>query len=312
MSNDSEVVGIGWLPVAEVRWLRDVDPVADMYRDAGEHREPATRDGDELRSWKAFADGLKIAVDRRPGLTCLVPFDEGSEWQVWNIHKETSRAFLSFRSMLEYQVQIREPITDLEDFEEVIARASDGDSLALQRLTRTTVPQAVPRLIGLIADPWLGAASVMALGRIGTDAAVDVLARLEPAAAARALGVAGTERARDILAQWGAFYTLALLGDPRGPHIAAQRIANRTPGDTVWFLITALHAIAQSRDPRYATLLKPLLSQEPALALAAARALVWLGVPEGRARIAEIADHDGPERGSARRLLRIMDDGHLP
>lgn len=73
-----------------------------------------------------------------------------------------------------------------------------------------------------------------------------------------------------------------------------------------------LHAIALSRDPRYIPLLMPLLSQEPALSLSAARALAWLGAPEGRARIAELADQDGPTRYSARHMHRVLEAGHLP
>lgn len=213
----SPVVGVGFLPVADLRWLREADPpMAELYRTAGSDREPAVVDGAELGSWVAFADGLTIGVDHAPGLTCLVPFDGVEEWQVWNIHKETSQGFLSFRSLLEYQVAILEPISTLAELETVLVRAFDGDHSAIMRLRQTTAPEAVPRLVGLITDQRFGAMPVAALGRIGTAEAVEALAQLRSPQSASALGAAGTERARDVLAQWGEFYTPVTARRPSG------------------------------------------------------------------------------------------------
>lgn len=115
----SATPGIGFLPVQEVGWLRDVDPqLAGLYAVAGSPGgpgRPASRDGEEPRSWVPFADGLVIATDKQPGTTCLVPFPGQLEWQVWNIHKETAVAYLSFESLLIAMVADREPVTTLDE-----------------------------------------------------------------------------------------------------------------------------------------------------------------------------------------------------
>ena len=312
---DSPVVGVGFLPVADLRWLRESDPgSAEIYRVAGPSPEPvpATVDGSELYSWTAFADGLKIAVDQHPGLTCLVPFDGMEEWQVWNIHFETCVGFLSFRSMLEGHVALREPITSIDEFEDVLQRASAGDLRAVRRLFHTIAPEAAPRLIELLEDGQLGGAAVAALGRIATTEAVEALVRLEPNRAGDGLATAGTERARDVLAQRGDYYRLSVLGDPRGAQLAAERLSNRSPSDGFWSLSPALRALARSRDPRFIPLVMPLLSEEPQLSLSAAGTLAWLGAPEGPARIATLAETENPARTIAQHKLRVLNDGHLP
>lgn len=312
---DSTVIGVGFLPVADLRWLREAHPqAAEIYRVAGARPErvPAAVDGAELQSWTAFADGVKIAVNMEPGLTCLVPFDGIEEWQVWNIHFETCVGFLSFRSMLEYHVAEREPITQMEEFEEILLWASAGDHRAVRRLFHTTTPEAVPKLVALVDDRSLARAAAAALGRIGTPESVEALAQMEPGQSSAALAMAGTDRARDLLAQHGDYHWLSLLGDPRGPQLAADRLASRSASDTVWSLSAALGALARSRDERFVPLVLPLLSEEPQLALRAAGTLAWLGAPQGRARIVSLAGEAGPARAGAQNMLRILDAGHLP
>jgi hypothetical protein len=312
---ESTVIGVGFLPVADLRWLREADPVlAEICRDAdlGSERGPAVIDGADLESWTAFSDGLKIAVDWQPGTTCLVPFDGMEEWQVWNIHKETGVGFLSFRSMLEYHVADREPITQMNEFQEVLLWASAGDHRAARRLSRTTTPEAVPMLIALVDDRILARAAAAALGRVATLESVEALAHMEPGQSSAALAMAGTDRARDVLAERGDYYRLSLLGDPRGPQLAADRLARRSASDTPQSLNTALLALARSRDERFVPLVLPLLSEEPELALSAAGTLAWLGAPHGRARIVSLAEEAGPARARALSMLRRLDAGYLP
>jgi len=92
---------------------------------------PITDDGDEPSSWAPAAHGLVIAIGQAPGTTMLVPFDGLTEWQVWNLHNDTSEAYLSFRSFLEYQVTLREPVTTVVEAAALVARGRAGDHLAV-------------------------------------------------------------------------------------------------------------------------------------------------------------------------------------
>jgi hypothetical protein len=264
-----------------------------------------------------MADGLVIATDKLPGTTCLVPVDGVDEWQVWNIHKETAQAWVSFRSFLEYEVGMREPITTVEELREVIGRAEEGDHLSTMRVSRTTVPEAVEILVAVIERASRAATqAVLGLGRIGTAEAVDALARLNPrpVSAEGALALAGTEHARDVLVRWGAVDELSLLGDPRAASLAAEQLALSDGHVASWRRARFVLALGRSRDPQYVRTLLDLQDDErdPWLAISVAQALVWLGAPEGRHRLTEIAAADGPGKGAAAYYLRVMDDGFLP
>lgn len=306
----SDVAGVAFLPAADLRWLRDDMPwfaelCEEEAEDDGDGR--ATRDGQEVWPWAPFARGLVIATDKGPGTTCLVPFDDAGEWQVWNIHKETSEAYLSFRSLLEHMVAAREPVETVDVAEQVIAHALAGESWAWQRMSRIAAPDAAPLLVALVEQGTLVAQAAQGLGRIGTDEAVGALERLRPVGAEQALVRAGTDRAREVLAAWELFTGLDLLGDPRAPEIAARRLAH--PAEEPPTLVAAAAGVlGRSGDASYVPLLRTLTdAADPFVVVSTAYALVQLGEQEGRQIL---ADHAAREEGAfryARGLLERID-----
>lgn len=294
----------GFLPVRETGWLRDTDPaIADIWAESSdEPGRPTDTDGAEIWPWTPMARGLRIATDHAPGTMCLVPFDGLEEWQLWIIAKETSETYRSFRSMLEHQVALRSPITSVEELETVLSRVAVRDPVALQRLARTTTVDAIPVLTAVIesAAAWpfdVGAWAAIGLGRIGTDEALDALARLNPLGADEAIARAGTEHARDLLAARGRYVELARLGDPRAAPIAAVALE---VGESPGLRLTAIEAVGSSADPTYETVLRPFLtSGEPFDQVWAAKALVQLGFTDARETLLSLADH--PTVGHAAR-----------
>lgn len=310
-SPESSVVGIGLLPVADLRWLRDAHPAtAALYAETGPCG-PAAEDNSSPWPWGPFADGLVVDTDKAPGQTCLVPFEGLEEWQVWNIHKEMSEAYVSFRSFLEYQVALREPVPTVDELRSVIERASSGDYVATMRLSRTTAPDAVPFLAEVVG-PRFGIQPALGLGRIGTPEAIDALVRLLPAGVEQALALAGTDQARDVLADWGDFHQLFLLGDARGAHIAASRLAEVPSTLLPGQVSLAIWVLGRSGDPRF---VESLLSLEPAddwSEFSVAQALARLGAPEGRARLGALARGDSPRKRAAQLSLERLETGRLP
>lgn len=309
---ESDVVGVGFLPVEDVRWLKDTQPQSaagyGQVQGPGDPGGPALADGEEVWPWAPFADGLLIAPDRGPGLTCLVPFECIQEWQVWNIHKEVSTAYLSFRSMLEDMVSRLEPVTSVTALRQILVQAATGDLRAAGRLSRTTAPDAVPVLVELLVrDSSFARQATLGLGRIGTPAAVEALGRLRPPGAEDALLLAGNEQARQLLATWGRYFELSLLHDARAPEIAARYVVEHGQTTTwSWELQQALRTLERSGDTRFVPILVPYLFAEPHTALTAARALARLGDPRGRQRLTELAAAEGPARLLARHWLGIL------
>lgn len=298
---ESDVVGVMLLPVGDLRWLRDVDPfMASLCEADDDEPDPVVVDGHDAWPWTPFASGLVIGVDHGPGTTCLVPVDGADEWQVWHVAKETSQVFVSFRSFLEHEVEIREPVTTVAETLTLIERARQGQHRASRRLARVTTPDAVDVLVPLLGDRAARADhAVLALGRIGTDEAVDALRRLRPQGAEHALMLAGTDRARDALADWGRVGELAALGDPRGVRLAVERLRTGAPGATRDQVNEAIRVLQDSDDAAHADVLLPYLDGEPLTEFLATLALACLGAPAGRPRLEQIAAGGGPLHRSA-------------
>lgn len=309
-SLQSDIAGIGFLPVEYVRWLRDAQPdTAAMYAEAhapGDPGGPALADGEDIWPWSPFANGLLMARDRGPGVTCLVPFDDMEEWQVWDSHKDVAVAFLSFRSMLEDAVARLTPIASVTELRQVFLQAAEGDSRAANRLSHTTAPDAVPVLVELLERDspyahWI----TLALGRLGTPPAVEALGRLRPRGAEDALMLAGTEPARQLLVDWGRHFELSLLHDARAPDIAARYIVEHGQmAEWSWQLTHALHTLQRSGDKRFIPIVAPYLRAEWNTDLAAAHTLAVLGDPRGRERLSELAAAEGPAQTLARHWLK--------
>lgn len=324
-TSQSSVVGVGFLPCDDLRWLRDVSPaIAEIWADTetdadDESRVLVVHDGQEPWPWTPMAAGLVIATEKGPGTTCLVPVEGVEEWQVWFIAKETAVAYLSFRSFLERMVAELEPVTSVVELREVIALARAHDPVATERLSRVTTPDAVPLLAQLLEGSLAYRASE-SLGRIGSAEAVDALVRCPPfPGALDALALVGNERARDHLVESGAIRQLSWLGDPRAAQLAARVIEERDRTAAHHFharpaLLEAIGALGRSRDQRYVGVLLPLCVEETEsqTVLSTALALVGLGAPEGRARLAELAASTDPIADRAAWLLGRVDDGYVP
>jgi hypothetical protein len=314
---ESDVVGVGLLAVEDLRWLRDAQPVfAEMLselRGSGEDR-PAVVDGEDAPGWAPFAEGLVIATNKAPGTTVLVPFEGLDEWQLWNVHKESTVAYRSFGSFMEYKVIEREPVTTLEDVENLVVLATAGDRHATRRLARVVAPEAVPLLVSAADYPRLGFWAVLGLGRIGTPDAVAALISLGVRSTA-ALVLAGSDQARDTLAAWGQLDALFELGDPRALDLATERIAKPDlDSGARWELTSALKIITYSGDRRHVPLLLPLLQADTHVQFLAAIALVHLGASAGEERLTLLAQDPGFHLQAAAawyltRLQRIREAG---
>ncbi len=303
----SEVVGAGFLPVQEIQWLRDVEPVWDeivTQEDWYDEPGPVTVDGSQPGNWTPFLNGLLIATEKGPGTTVLIPFDGLDEWQLWNITKETSDAYLSFRSFLEYEVAQREPVTSLAEVATLIERARQHDRLASMQLSRVVNPDAVALLVAF-ADERMGGYATIGLGRIGTPAAIAVLKSMDTPAARQGLIVAEAPEARDILAERGDFRALFEVGDPRATDLALRRIlATDLTERPHWEVNVAVNIVGLSGELAYAPHLVPLLQAHPQLQFSVAYALALLGAPEGVEHLARLAASPGsPHQQAAEREL---------
>jgi HEAT repeat protein len=241
-----------------------------------------------------MATGLLIATEKAPGTTVLIPFDDQPEWQLWNVHKETSVGYLSFRSFLEHEVNSRLPLTDMRTILDIIGRAREGGEAEAYPLMRVTNPDALPLLLDLLNDARLAGIAARGLGSIGTDEAVAALGRLPDDEVVRtALVTAGTHAARDALADRGDYLKLYELQDPRAFRIAEQVIRgerSRPP----WAPTGAVTILGLSGDTGYVPLLRGLLDDSDVqMRYSAAYALARLGDRQGEEVIERLIQTPG-------------------
>jgi SMI1 / KNR4 family (SUKH-1) len=260
-SPESAVVGVGFLPVQDIVWLRDADPdyarlLADLT-DLGPYA-PVSGDGVEPPGWTPFADGLVIATDKAPGATVLIPFGDEPDWQLWNIHQETATGYLSFGSFLASAVREREPLhLSLVDVAWLIDGPAEQWWTRVQRLRLVETPKAVPLLIAALhrgenqprirEHRNIARAAGTALGRIGTHEAVAALLAAELDLAVDGLKIARTPAALDAIAATGDYLTLEELGDPRAARMAAAALS--TP-DAIGPQVAA-GVVGRSRNSAY-------------------------------------------------------------
>jgi hypothetical protein len=285
----SDVIGVGFLPVQDLQWLRDADPwYADLLADGpwGE-QDLVTSDAQEPRNWSPFADGLLITTDKGPGTMLLIPYPGREDWQLWWIHKEVSGGYLSFRSFLEYEVNQREPVTTIAEVETLIEQGLRGHHPSTMRLARVVHPDAVPLLVAVCDKPGLGIQPIIGLGRIATPAAITALLALDTPAARLGLKTAATPEARDALVALGDVGALYELCDSRALELAAQRISSfDVQAGARQDITTAIWVLGDSGDDRYVPILTPLLGVDPEIRFSAAMALASLGAAEGAEHLA--------------------------
>ena len=290
---ESDVVGVGFLPVQDVTWLRDADPgYAAFMADRTElgAMVPATTDGESMPSWVPVAKGLRVATYKAPGTTVLIPFPGLDEWQLWTHWKEDGTAYVSFRSYLEYEVAGLEAWYPSQDeVRALVEGPAETWVWRARRLKCVASEDALGLLVACAASGRLEArAAVTALGQIGTPAArqalvevrdpldqyaIGVLARLDPATAA------------DVFAQRGAFYWLWRLGDARAVPLAAAALRDGTR-----FTQVAAQVLGRWGDIQH---IPTLLAAFPRAAgsdrAVVASALHDVGAPEGERYLRELA-----------------------
>ena len=132
-----------------------------------------------------------------------MPLPDLDDWQMWVIHKETSQGWLTFRSLLERQVLLREPVTDLAVARQFLRDGLAGDHVATMRVSRITDEQASPLLVAALDEPRLGRQTALALARLGTPEALQALVRRDVLQLDDLLLLAGNAYARDLLHERG-------------------------------------------------------------------------------------------------------------
>ncbi|GAA3630814.1 hypothetical protein GCM10022223_55850 [Kineosporia mesophila] len=306
---ESSVVGVGFLPVQDVTWLRDAMPwFAEMLSEpvAGSEPGPVTEDGQHPWPWAPFADGLLIATDKHPGTTVLIRFDGLDEWQMWNVHKESSTAYRSFRSFLEGQVREREPVNTLPEVEELLERGRAGDQEATMRLSRVRTAEAFDLLSTAVDDPQIGQQVVRALACLGTPEAVGLVMGMDAERARPGLIALGTQEARDLLFTRNDMEGLRDTGDPRAVDLAAAAVGALDPTQKIpWDMRGAFFQVSHTGDPRYLPLLMQFFEHGPEGSFDLIVCLANLGAPEGLDRLEAIAVSASDSRNhTARHLLR--------
>ncbi|WP_192903933.1 SMI1/KNR4 family protein [Nocardioides albidus] len=231
----------GFLPAAEVRWFRELEPESvDMWCRTQDEIDEANGgpdltppfEGDEVRDHRRIRDALLIARGFDATWSLLVPVGEPGpeeEWEVWDHYKEGATRWSSFHAFLREAVEEQVGIdVDEDEARRLLAAAAAHDVRADLLVARIRSPEAA----GVLMEAARGArpsAPMRALARIGGPDVVAFLADLEvptwlESERMRALARIGTQDALDRLAAAGAFYDLARVGDPRAPGIALARL----------------------------------------------------------------------------------------
>ena len=313
---ESDVVGVGFLPVQDLKWLRDADPDYAAFMagctDFG-GMVPATRDDEQMPSWVPVAEGLLVATQKAPGTTVLIPFPGLEEWQLWTHWKEGGDAYLSFRSYLEYEVARREAwYPSLDEVRDLINGPADTLSWRRHRLQCVANEEAFPLLVECIAAraPVAGAA-LTALGQIGTPAALAYLVEHGGPHALSVLAKVDPATAADLYAQRGDYRQLFDLGDPRAVPLAAEALRH----DTDWkFNDVAAFILGRSGDAQHIPLLLDAYPRARlAHAVSVASALHDLGAPEGERYLRELAaSPDYNWAYAAQRILKRIEKRAYP
>ncbi len=227
-TEDSSVPGVGFLPVEDVRWMRELDPSYASFMDECDElgpQLPVEQDGVETIAWSMVGKGLSVATRRHPGAWSLVPFPGLVEWQLIVHWKEVALGYRSFRSMLEHEVVRRTPLLlPLHQVRELLRRAAYDDA-AKGPLSLVVTPEATQILLQAVVDGHPAARwAASALARQGGDDIARRLAALDTPAAREALGAMDSPAARDALAELGDYWSLCEQDDPRAYRLAAEAL----------------------------------------------------------------------------------------
>ncbi len=263
---ESDVVGVGFLPVQDVRWIRDASPeyaafMAECTEFGG--MVPATEDASFMPSRVPFAEGLLVATEKAPGTTVLIPFPGLEEWQLWTHWKEDGTAYVSFRSYLEYEVAGREAwYPSVDEVRALVDGPRATFEARVHRLRCVASEEALPLLIECIeAHRREANAATRALGRIGTPEAVAYLVNDGSSLAAMVLAKVDQTAAADLYARQGDFRRLFDLRDERAVPLAAEALRKSTDPSADWrFTDVAAHILGRRAT---ASMSPPFLTPTP-------------------------------------------------
>lgn len=266
VTNNPPGESLGFLPVADVRWYRDVEPEhVEMWvrtqdeideANGGPDRTPP-REYDEVRDHRPIRGALLIARGFDANCSLLVPVGEpgpGEEWEVWDHYKEGASRWSSLRAFLVDAVEQQVGIdVDAEGTRRLLAAARSGDGRASIELGRIRSPEAAPLLMAAARDGVARSSALQALARIGGPDVVAFLVGLEVASweergRQHALATIGTAAALDHLVAVGGCYALAGVGDPRAAEVAAAQLRSTDDFSTV---LVAASVLRTQPDPRW-------------------------------------------------------------
>ena len=240
------IVGVPWgfLPVAEVQRLIDVEPETVELWAPLEDDEHSAWDGDpdstgayegaEIEDESPMRDALLISRGVDANCSLLVPVGvagPGEEWEVWDRHREGGTRWSSFRAHVRETVEDHLGV-DVDEAEArlLLAAAESGDQQAVVRLGRVRSPAATELLLDAARRGVLPHVVMRALARIGGPRVVAALTEVRFDApwdqdhAHLALARIGTPEALDHLVDAGACYELAHVGDPRAAEVARAQL----------------------------------------------------------------------------------------
>lgn len=270
------------LPVEHVASMAEVDQFRyEMWTSMSEFAgAPAiTYEGADVQNFHALRRGAFVIGGDGDSLTLLVRVGRGREWQLWQMHKETTTGWSSFGAWLD--VTAFPPL--LPPLDELLPKAATGNTKARDQLWKVKEETAVPTLVdALDRFPELAATLVHVLGRIDGDDAARAIARFLPPRRPRRefdeIGgrIAGTGEPQppragptplnvtgilqrmsapvvgDLLYAAGASGELAQRDDPRAGPLAEDALRNDWEGAGVG----PLAALARLGDPKYIPVLR--------------------------------------------------------
>lgn len=256
----------GFLPAADVRWFRDVEPevieiwtqAQDQISAAAAGAEPAPPfEWSEVLDHRPMRDALLIAPGFDANCTLLVPVGDplpDDEWEVWDHYKEGSSRWSSFHAFLHDVVESQLGIdADAAEVGRLLAAAQAGDQRASIDLGRVRSHEATGSLLDAARQDIALSPVLQALGRIGGAEVVAFLIGLELGSwqdreRQRTLASIGTPDALDHLVTVGACYELARVGDPRAADVAAAQLRST---DDVSTVVVAAGVLRTLPEPRW-------------------------------------------------------------
>jgi hypothetical protein len=263
------------LPVERVTFMAEVDQFRyEMWTTMPEFAgAPAIAyEGADVQNFQALHRGALVIGGDGDSLTLLVRVGRAREWQLWQMHKETTTGWSSFGAWLDVTA-FPAPLPPLD---ELLVKAATGGVQARDQLGKVKEATAVPALVdALDRFPDLAGTLVHVLGRIDGDEAARAVARYLPPRSPR----------RDFDEIGGRINgTREPQPQPVAPHLDVTGILQKMSAPAVGDLLYAAGAsceLAERDDPRAGPLAEDALQKDwEGAGVGAVMALARLGDPK--------------------------------